>query len=263
MKNLLKEISSRLNGVEYGFGQKRQPKYRQLSETILSMINEGILKPGDNLPGETTLAGGLPYSLGTIQQALRYLSELGVVKRVQRSGTVITGRTQEIHDLWQYRFINKEENAVYPVYSRVINMDRYEHKGDWSQFLGDDKDYVRIVREIDVGRKLMAITSFYIMASRFAQILELSPSELEGVHLSAVMQRLFGITTVRTNNRVVCSVIPDQICLRLGLPSGARGLVCQVLGYAPNNQPLSFQQVYIPADVEPMEFRELKPTWSS
>lgn len=263
MKHLLNEISSRLERVDNVFGQKRQPKYRRLSETILTMINEGVLKPGDNLPGETALARGLPFSLGTIQQALRYLSELGVIKRVQRSGTVITDRTQEIYDLWQYRFIDKDENTVYPVYSRVIKMDRYDQKGDWSQFLGEDKDYVRIVREIDVGHKFMAISSFYIMASRYAQILELSPSELEGVHLTAVLQRLFGITTVRTNNRVVCSVVPDQICLRLGLPSGARGLICQVLGYAPNNQPLSFQQVYIPADVDPMEFRELKPTWSS
>ena len=243
MKHLLKEISSRLERIDNVFGQKRQPKYRRLSETILSMINEGVLKPGDNLPGETALARGLPFSLGTIQQSLRYLSELGVIKRVQRSGTVI--------------------NTVYPVYSRVIEMDQHDQKGDWSQFLGDDNAYVRIVREIDVGHKFMAISSFYMMASRYAQILQLSPRELEGVHLTAVIQRLFGITTVRTNNRVVCSVVPDQICLRLGLPSGARGLICQVLGYAPNNQPLSFQQVYIPADVDPMEFRELKPTWSS
>ena len=176
---------------------------------------------------------------------------------------MVTDRTQEIFNLWQYRFIDKEENTVCPVYSKVITVDRYEQKGDWSRFLGDDQDYVRIVREIDVGHKFFAVSSFYIMASRYGQILELNPRELEGVHLSAVIQRLFGVTTVRISNRVVCSVIPDQICLRLDLPSGARGLICQVLGFAPNNQPLSFQQIYIPADVDPMEFREINSGWSS
>lgn len=263
MYDLLEIISTRLANVETAVSQKRQPKYRQLSETILTMINEGVLKPGDRLPTETVLARGLPFSLGTIQQALRNLSELGVIKRTQRSGTVITDRTQEIFALWQFRFIDEDENSVFPVFSKVIKLDRIRQRGTWSNFLGDGDSFIRIIREIDVGHRFRAVSYFYLAHNQFSAILDLSPTELEGVHLSAVIQRMFGISTVRTNNRVVCSVIPDQICLRLGLPSGARGLICQILGFGPKDKPLSFQQAYIPADVEPMEFRELKPTWSS
>ena len=263
MYDLLEKISTRLANVDTAVGQKRQPKYRQLSEKILTMIDEGVLKPGDRLPAETALARGLPFSLGTIQQALRNLSELGVIKRTQRSGTVITARTQEIFDLWQFRFIDEDENSVFPVFSRVIKLDRIRQRGAWRNFLGDEDSYVRIVREIDVGHLFQSVSYFYLADSQFAPILDLSPTELEGVHLSAVIQRMFGIATVRTNNRVVCSVIPDQICLRLGLPSGAKGLICQILGFGPKDQPLSFQQAYVPADANPMEFRELKPTWSS
>lgn len=77
--------------------------------------------------------------------------------------------------------------------------------------------------------------------------------------MSAVICQKFGIGTVRTNNRIVCVVFPDPICLKLGLPSAARGIVCDILGFTAGNQPLSFQQVFVPANADPMEFRELRP----
>lgn len=261
MSSIVASISKRLSVFEGG--EKKLPKYRQLSETILTMIDEGRLKPGDRLPAEAALAQELPFSLGTIQQALRNLSGLGIVKRTQRRGTEIADRSQEIFDLWQFRFIDEDDNSILPVFSRVIKIDRVHQQGAWSRFLGGEDHYVRIVREIDVGDKFQAISCFYLLGSQFSPILDLSPDALEGVHLSAVIQRMFDMPTVRTNNRVVCCVIPDQICLRLDLPSGARGLICQILGFGPKDQPLSFQQTYIPADSAPMEFREFKPTWSS
>lgn len=238
------------------------PKYRQLSEVIHAMIDDGDLKPGGRLPAEFALAERLPFSLGTVQKALRSLSELGAIKRTQRRGTIVTDRTPEIFDLWQFRFIDKDKNSVFPVFSHVVTKERSRQVGPWSHFLGDD-DFVKIVREIDVDHQFKTFSSFYLSYGQFRKILDLKPADLEGVHLSAVIQRMFGITTVRTNNRVVCSVIPDRICLCLKLPSGARGLVCEILGFGPSNKPLSFQQVYIPADAPPMEFRELKPTWTS
>lgn len=254
-------ISTRL--TEFATSPVKMPKYRQLSEVILAMIEDGDLKPGDRLPAEFALAESLPLSLGTVQKALRSLSELGAIKRTQRSGTVVTDPTSEIFDLWQFRFIDEDENCVFPVYSRVVKKDRFRRKGAWSRFLGEEDSYVRIVREIDVDHQFKAFSSFYLSFGQFGEVLDLDSSELEGVHLSAVIQRMFGITTVRTNNRVVCSVIPDSISFRLELPSGARGLVCEILGFGPSDKPLSFQQIYIPADAPPMEFREIKPKWGS
>jgi len=243
--------------------QKNLPKNRKLSESILHLIEKGELKPGDKLPTESALVNNMPFSLGTIQKALRNLSELGAIKRTKGSGTVVIEKTDEIFNLWQFRFTDENSNSVFPVYSHVISMDLIEQKGPWSEFLGNDESYVRIVREIDIDHRFNVFSYFYLSNSQFGSIFDFSPSELEGVHFSAIIQRKFGINTVRTNNRVVCSAFPDPICLRLNLPSGARGLICQILGFGPKNMPISFQQVYIPADVDPMEFRELKPTWAS
>ena len=261
MLSILEKITIRL--AEVSGGRKKRPKYQQLSETIYSMIEEGILECGDRLPTETAFAKGLPFSLGTIQKALYNLSQLGVIKRTPGSGTIVAERTQEIFALWQFRFIDENESSIFPVFSRVVKVDRIQEKDAWSRFLGNENSYVRIVREIDVDHRFKSISYFYLSDSRFGAIVDLSPADLEGVHLSAVIQRKFGVSTVRTNNRVVCSVFPDQVCTRLNLPSAAIGLICQILGFGPKDRPLFFQQAYIPADVEPMEFRELKPTWTS
>jgi len=260
-----KDIHNQILNCLKQFSEEHEnlPKNRKLSESILYLIEVGELKPGDRLPTESDFVKHMPFSLGTIQRALRNLSELGAIKRTQGSGTVVVEKTDEIFNLWQFRFTDENANSLFPVYSHVISMDLIEQKGPWSEFLGNDEAYVRIVREIDIDRRFNVYSYFYLSNCQFGAIFDFAPSDLEGVHFSAIIQRKFGIDTVRTNNRVVCSTIPDPICLRLNLPSAARGLVCQILGFGPKDMPLSFQQVYIPADVDPMEFRELKPTWAS
>lgn len=251
-----RDIRARLKAAQSS--EKRLPKYLQLSEAILQLIDEDELKPGDRLPPEAVLAKHLPVSLGTIQKAFGILSELGVVRRIQRSGTVITERTDEIHDLWQFRFIDNDGKTILPVFSKVNAVERVRERGPWREFLSDD-DLVKISREIDVDHRFKAINFFYLSFAQFGAMIEMPPAELEGVHIHAVIRRKFGVPTVRTNNRIVCTVIPDRICLQLDLPSAARGLECQILGFGRKDRPLMFQQVFIPADVQPLEFRELRP----
>ena len=253
------EIHSRLNEISYG--GKKFPKYRQLSDAILALIKDGDIKPGERLPTETMLTEKLPFSLGTIQKAMRSLSQLGAIKRTRRRGTIVSERTSEIFDLWQFRFMNEKEERVYPIFSKVLEMRRIESRGPWSEFLGQDSSFVRIDRVIDIGHHFKIYTSFFLSFSHFGGVLELQRSDLEGVHLSAVVQRMFGSETVRTKNRIVCTTLPDAATRQLKLHSGAFGLACDILGYGSGDKPLTFQRAYVPANVSPIEFLETKPTW--
>ena len=259
ISSLYDKIHSRLNAI--ATGEKKLPKYRQLSDAILALIEDAEVKPGDRLPTETMLTERLPYSLGTIQKALRSLSQLGVIKRTRRRGTIVSDRTSEIFDLWQFRFMNEENENVYPIFSKVLDMRQVEDRGPWSQFLGDDHSFVRIDRLIDIGHHFKIHTYFFLSFSQFGRVLELQTSDLEGVHLSAVVQRMFGSETIRTKNRIVCTALPDAATRQLKIPSESPGLVCDILGYGSGNNPLPFQRAHVPADVSPMEFLEIKPNW--
>lgn len=257
MSSALENIKTQLDKISET--STTRIKHRQLAEAILVLIEEGSLQAGDPLPTEAALTDGLPFSLGTIQKALRNLSELGVINRKTGTGTVIAERTEEIFDLWQFRFVNEVSDTVLPVYSKVTEMESIHAKGPWSKFLGDEDDYVRITREIDVDHRFKLLNYFYLSDRQFGSVLDLAASEFEGVHLHAVIRQKFGIGTVRTNNRVACSAFPDPVSLRLDLPSAARGIICDILGFASSDKPLFFQQVFVPAHADPMEFRELRP----
>jgi len=257
MSSLIEQINSQLKRISAN--EDKLPKYRQLSEAILSLIEERVLQPGDLLPTEASLTENLPYSLGTVQKSLRSLSELGLVERTRRRGTVVADQSSQIFDLWQFRFVDENENRVFPIFSRVLTMDGYNVRGPWSRFLEESSECVRIVREIDINHQFKMHASYFLAYNRFAEMLDFNPEDLEGVHLSAIIQRMFGVSTISTKNQMVCTAIPDPICLQLGLPSAARGLRCDILGYGDDNRPLSFQRTYTPADAPPMEFHELKP----
>lgn len=259
MASIYDKIFSRLDKIAAG-GEKL-PKYRQLSDAILALIEDADIKPGDRLPTESMLTEKLPYSLGTVQKALRSLSQLGAIKRTRRRGTVVSGRSSEIFDLWQFRFMDEEKENVYPIFSQVLEMGRTGEAGPWSHFLGKTGDFIRINRVIDIGHRFNICASFYLSFNRFGRILELEPSDLEGVHLSAVVQRMFGKETVSTKNRVVCAVLPDAVCRQLDFPSGAMGLICDILGFGADGKPLTFQRAYVPAEASPVEFLETRPSW--
>ncbi|MFD1158820.1 GntR family transcriptional regulator [Roseovarius aestuarii] len=257
MSTTLEAIKTKLNRISEK--SETRIKHRLLADSIMELLEDGTLQAGDHLPTEAALAEGLPFSLGTIQKALRNLSELGVVNRKSRTGTVIAEKTEEIFDLWQFRFVNDATDTLLPVYSKVTEMAKIQTRGPWSEFLGDEDFYVRITREIDVDHRFKLMNFFYLSDRQFGSVLDLGSAAFEGVHLHAVIRQEFGIGTVRTNNRVVCAAFPDPVSLRLDLPSAARGIICDILGFASSDKPLFFQQVYVPAHADPMEFRELRP----
>jgi GntR family transcriptional regulator len=68
-----------------------RPLYVQAGEAIRSYIVSSQLEPGDRLPAEVELARLLGVSRPTIREALRHLQLLGLVRRLQGTGTVVEG----------------------------------------------------------------------------------------------------------------------------------------------------------------------------
>ena len=63
--------------------------YDQVFENIKRMIRSGEFKPGDLLPGENALAEMMGVSRVTIRQALKRLSEAGVIRTYRGKGSVV------------------------------------------------------------------------------------------------------------------------------------------------------------------------------
>ncbi|EPH6763305.1 GntR family transcriptional regulator [Cronobacter dublinensis] len=66
-----------------------KPKYRQIADTLRQQISDGVLKPGDALPTESTLQTQFGVSRVTVRQALKQLTQEHIVESVQGSGTYV------------------------------------------------------------------------------------------------------------------------------------------------------------------------------
>jgi len=250
----LSGLAEKLQGSGHR-GAPRVPKYILLSDGIVSAVDAGDLQPGEQLPGEHDLAAALPASLGTIQKALGRLVEQGVVIRRHGSGTFIADQSDQLHDLWHFRFRGDDGHTLLPVFSTVRSITRTATTGEWSEFLGTCKDYICIEREIDVNGEFRCLGRLYLSAAPFEDLLTLDIASLDNTNIRALLREQFGVPTVRIEEQVGAEHFAADISKILWLPDATTGLVCHILGYGFRETPVSYQLVFIPPNARRLEIR--------
>jgi GntR family transcriptional regulator len=237
--------------------QPTKIKYKILSQTLTENINKGKLKPGDRLPSEDKLVTTLGYSLGTVQRSLRHLVELGVVERVHGSGTFVAGiRAPEEH-LRHFRFLNEDGSKLLPIYFKTHDITHTDCKGPWVDSLGiDQAGFVKIDRVINVNREFEIFSELYLPASQFASLLEMQPSQLDGVSIRDMLAERFNTQTLNTRQSIVCDVFPPRVAKVINMPMGQFGIVLTASNASHLHVPIIWQRAYIPPSDRQMEFLE-------
>lgn len=69
-----------------------KPRYRQLAEQIRAQILSGKYKPGDALPTEMEICDAEKVSRHTARDALRILTDDGLIERRRGAGTIVAQR---------------------------------------------------------------------------------------------------------------------------------------------------------------------------
>src|SRR5215469_1690930 len=70
------------------------PLYRQIAEKLQRMIESGVLPPGAKLPTEPELTRVYKASRNTIRQAVRWLTNRGLVQTRLGQGTYVVQRAR-------------------------------------------------------------------------------------------------------------------------------------------------------------------------
>lgn len=80
-----------------------QPLKDQVIGQLKRLVEDGVLRPGDQLPSERELSEQLQVSRGTVREAVQFLHALGLVEIRHGSGTFIAS-ARDVHELrreWQ------------------------------------------------------------------------------------------------------------------------------------------------------------------
>ena len=69
--------------------EQHKPAYAQLASILRGQIAEGLYQPGEKIPSESAISKHYGISPMTVRQAVNLLSEQGLLRRIQGSGTFV------------------------------------------------------------------------------------------------------------------------------------------------------------------------------
>jgi GntR family transcriptional regulator len=223
------------------------PKHVALRNALSAAIADGFWKRGTKLPTEAELASASPYSLGTVQRAMRGLVEQGLVERRRRHGTYVPDHRRQLEGPWHCRFLSDDGKSFLPVYTTVISRTTTERRGQWSPSLeqGEEK-IVQIDRRMEINSEFTVYSRFFVRAAQFPRFLEIPVEELSGANLKVLIMRAIGspLTSIKEHLKMV--QLPRYVCEEIDIPIGTVGLQVQATAYAGAGLPVYYQELYIP-----------------
>jgi len=230
------------------------PRHIRLRAVLLDALARGNWAAGDKLPSEGAIAHAVGVSLGTAQKVLTRLAADNVLVRRHGHGTFVAGDTSQSDRLMHFRFIGDDGVAIVPVYAEAIARESVHDQGPWSDYLPDAQAFIR--RRIDVDGEFDCISDFYIDAARFAPLMDTPFEELHRVTIRSLLANQFNAPTFAFTQRVHATAFPAQVAARMAgnLRGNATfGVVLEICSSGHHRQPVSFQNIFIPADARKLE----------
>lgn len=228
-------------------------KVRLLCDALFRMIERGFWRPGEKLPGHAELAESLGLSLGTVQAAMRSLSQTGIIESRRGAGTIVTQAQALGRHVWNFRFVAGDGVSLVPFQVRVLAIEETAQTGEWSRFLGYEPSYVCIRRIIEIGREFSVYAEFFVGATRFRPLLDVAPEMLSEKNLRVFLHDRYNAPTLRAVHRVRNEPAAADVAQHIGCAPGTLVLHMSALGYTYRDAPITFQRFFVPPNPYSLE----------
>ncbi len=190
------------------------PVHMQISEMLIREIAAGRLSNGERLPPEREMAANLGIAVGTLRQALRDLTEKGLLERIQGSGNYIRAKP-DMQGVYAFFRIELVDGGGLPT-ADVLSVDTLEKPADLPEFGSSPRGH-RIRRLRKLGGTPAAIEEIWLDGSRADT---LSAEDLsESLYL--FYRNALGFHVGRADDRVGVGPVPDWTPSAFGPKPGA------------------------------------------
>ncbi|MBP6018699.1 MAG: GntR family transcriptional regulator [Burkholderiaceae bacterium] len=223
------------------------PKYRLVLNAIMEGITSGLWKAGDKLPTEDELVQLTPFSLGTVQRALRILVDQGVVIRQHGLGTFVAGRQLQVQDPWHCRFIADDGVSFLPVYSTILSRDYVPDKGELTRYFDPaDGPLALIERIININDEFNVFTRFYIHKNMFPLLWDTPLEKLKGLNFKRQITKELNMPITRVDHSIRMVGFDEDVARHTSVQPGSMGMCLTVAAYMGLDKCIYFQRFFIP-----------------
>lgn len=215
-----------------------KPLYRQVRDTLIRRMVDGVWAPGEPLPSEMQLAADLGVSQGTVRKALDEMAAENLVVRRQGRGTFV-GRHDEDRILFQFfKLVANDGSRRFPD-SRVLSIGKARASAAEAEALklerGSRVVRIRRIRVVD-GVPLL-VERLTLPDALFPGLTETElPNNLYGLYAAR-----YGITIARANEKLRAVASPEEDAAELGVPGGTPALLIDRLAYSLDQIPVEWR----------------------
>lgn len=236
-----------------------RPKYQRLVDALVDGIRRGVWRPGDRLPAEDELAELTPFSLGTVQRALRDLAEQGLVVRQHGLGSFVADPPRELQDPWHCRFLADDEQTVLPIYSQAVARVPVAQCGPWTQRLGPAAQVMRLDRVINVNDEFNIFSRFYADRQLLRRLWEMPMDRLHGANFKQLIVKQCQLPITEITHLVRLTPFDPELRRIVGGVDDEYGLFMQATAFAGKDRCVYYQEFYIGPTQRALKFPESTP----
>ncbi|WP_235024892.1 GntR family transcriptional regulator [Caballeronia arvi] len=222
------------------------PKYIRLTNALIDAISAGHWKVGDKLPTEEQLAELTPFSLGTVQRALKNLVDQGIVVRQHGTGSFVAQNDLLLEDPWHCRFLDDDGETLLPVFSKVLERKDETGRGPWSEHFPKAKNIVRIDRAINVNNEFTVFARFYLDSEKLTSLANAPLPDLNGLNFKTLIAQELHVPLTRITHDVRIETMESPLAEHINVQPGTIGLVMRAAAFMGDAACIYYQEFFIP-----------------
>lgn len=221
------------------------PLYREVKRRVMEALTRGEWKPGEAIPAERKLSELYGISIGTVRKAIDELCAENILIRQQGRGTYVASHNRDRMLFYFFHIVAEGGAKAYPEVELLAfargKADRPAAEG-LNIETGDA--VVRIRNRLRLAGNPIMIDDITLAAARFAGLTERQfrgrPSTIYNLY-----QESFGISVVRTRERLRATPADPDIAALLELGRGAPLLQIRRVAYAYQDEPVEYRVSHV------------------
>lgn len=217
------------------------PLYKGVKQRLLEALAAAEWRPGEAIPPERALAGRFAVSIGTVRKAVDELAAENILIRQQGRGTFVASHDRD-RMLFHFFHIVRDDGAKEYPQVELIGCTRGRADAAAAEALGlaVADPVIRIRNRLSLGGRPVMIDALTLPARLFrgltARRFARRPSTIYNLYQDA-----YGISVVRTAERLRARTADRETARRLGVAIGAPLLRIRRIAYAYNDLPVELR----------------------
>jgi GntR family transcriptional regulator len=217
------------------------PLYRDVKRQLMEALTRSEWRPGEAIPAERRLSERYGISIGTVRKAIDELVAENILIRQQGRGTFVASHNRDRLLFYFFHIVPESGPKEYPEV-RLLSFARARADRMAAEKLAlevGDPVY-RIRNLLRLAGKPVIVDDITLPAARFAGLSERQfrdrPSTIYNLY-----QEAFGVSVVRTSERLRATLADGETAALLGVPKHAPLLQIRRVALTYNDVPVEFR----------------------